>query len=184
MAPFMAPVMAWRHPRPQDVAGRCIGRTDVQVDPRKVRRLARRIERHARRHGMPHVVCTSPLQRCLVVGRCLRRRGWVHHVDAALSEMDFGRWDGYAWRDIPWDEVQAWGDDFVDHAPGGGESLRQMLQRVTAWVPPVSGCAVVGHGGWMLCRRWLLQHGCDHLPRSAADWPSAPAYGQGWALAQ
>ena len=76
---------AWRHPRPRGVAGRCIGRTDVAVDPRKARRLARRIHREALRevaHGQaapgliapgliapgqaaPRVVCCSPLRRCL-----------------------------------------------------------------------------------------------------------------------
>ena len=40
---------AWRHPRPHGVAGRCIGHTDVAVDPRKAKRLAHRIRQHVRR---------------------------------------------------------------------------------------------------------------------------------------
>ncbi len=77
---------AWRHPRPRGVAGRCIGRTDVAVDPRKARRLARRIHREALREvaqgqaapGLtaqvqpaPSVVCCSPLRRCRDVARHL-----------------------------------------------------------------------------------------------------------------
>ena len=36
----MTNVWLWRHPRPTGHEGRCIGRTDVPVDPRKARRLA------------------------------------------------------------------------------------------------------------------------------------------------
>ena len=78
----------WRHPKPDGVAGRCVGRTDVPVDPRRSKRLARRIQATARREHLPRVVFTSPLQRAADVGRWLRRWGWAHRVDAALLETD------------------------------------------------------------------------------------------------
>lgn len=190
--------MAWRHPKPHDVAGRCIGRTDVAVDPRKARRLARRIHRQAvrdsqhsafpfdaaQREGVERsvpvrVVCCSPLRRCRDVARHLRRLGWRMVVDAALLEADFGHWDGRAWADIPHAEVDAWVADFADHAPGGGESLRQVLTRAAAWAPPVPGATVVAHAGWMLARQWLRTHGHEAMP-SAGEWPTPPRYGQGW----
>ena len=175
---------AWRHPRPRGVAGRCIGRTDVAVDPRKARRLARRIHREALRdtaqaQPTPRVVCCSPLRRCRDVARHLRRLGWRVVVDAALLEADFGHWDGRAWADIPRHEVDAWVADFADHAPGGGESLRQVLARAAAWVPPVPGATVVAHAGWMLARQWWRLHGAAAIP-SAGQWPSAPGYGSRW----
>ncbi len=172
----MERVCAWRHPRPRDVAGRCIGRTDVVVDPRKVRRLARRIHRMATREGLPRVVCSSPLQRCRAVARHLKQLGWRTVVDAALLEMHFGRWDGLHWRDIPRAEVDAWVQDFARHAPGGGESVAQVLARAAAWMPPEPNVTVVAHAGWMLARQWSMTHG-EHAPPRADQWPMAPAYG-------
>lgn len=179
--PAAAEVWAWRHPRPEGAAGRCIGRTDLRLDPRKARRLARRIERAARRHGLPRVVWTSPLRRCRDVGRVLRRRGWVHRIDAALLEADFGAWDGLPWTRIARAEVDAWCADFAAHRPGGGEALAQVLARAAAW--PDAGVGpwlVVAHAGWMLARRWAGEHGAP--PREAAVWPAAPAYGTLWRL--
>lgn len=198
-------VWVWRHPQPQGVAGRCVGRTDVAVDPRRTKRLARRIQAAARRAGLARVVHTSPLQRCADVGRWLRRWGWAHVVDATLLELDFGTWDGQAWAHIGQTEVDAWCAAFATHAPGGGEPLVQMLQRAAAWQPGghtrregvqptahtaqphacqagvanVSAVVVVGHAGWMLARRWVQTHGPGVLP-TAADWPRPPGYGCRW----
>lgn len=174
--PQPASGLVWRHPRPQGHQGRCIGRTDLRVDPRKVRRLARRIHAHARHHGLPQWVVTSPLVRTAAVGRALRQLGWRHVVDASLLEADFGTWDGRAWSAIPLSEVDAWVADFADHAPGGGESLRALMRRAAMWSAPVPGATVVGHAGWILARQWVAQHGLDRLPR-AAEWPLPPAYG-------
>jgi alpha-ribazole phosphatase len=184
---------AWRHPRPIGFEGRCIGRTDLPVDRRKAKRLAHRIRQAARHHGWPQVVHTSPLRRCAEVGRWLRRWGWRHHVDPALLEMDFGRWDGLAWADIPHAEVDAWVADFAGHAPGEGESLQAMLTRVAAWAPcqtppatlpaasPTSApFLIVAHAGWMLARQWCANHA--EPPLAAAEWPRAPAYGHAWSL--
>ena len=175
------PVWVWRHPQPQGVAGRCVGRTDVAVDPRRTKRLARRIQAAARRAGLARVVYTSPLQRCADVGRWLRRWGWAHVVDATLLELDFGAWDGQAWAHIGQTEVDTWCAAFATHAPGGGEPLVHMLQRAAAWQGKsrASAVVVVGHAGWMLARRWVQTHGPDVLP-TAADWPKPPGYGRCW----
>lgn len=177
-----AACIAWRHPRPQGVAGRCIGRTDVPLDRRKAKRLAHRIRQAARRAGWPRCIHTSPLRRCADVGRQLRRWGWRHVVDAGLLEVDFGRWDGLPWSRIPQGEVDAWVADFSGHAPGGGEPLTAVLQRAVNWRgrADVPVWLVVGHGGWMLSRRWALTH--DAPPALAREWPAAPAYGEAWAL--
>ncbi len=171
---------AWRHPRAQDAAGRCIGRTDLRVDPRRAKRLAHRIRQTARRHGLPRVVWTSPLRRCADVGRWLRRWGWRHHTDAALLELDFGAWDGKPWSGIPHAEVDAWCEAFVSARPGGGESLLDMLARAAAWPAPDRHVLLVTHGGWMLARQWVIEH--PQPPRDAREWPAAPAHGQLWRL--
>lgn len=175
----------WRHPRPHDVAGRCIGHTDVPIDKRKAKRLAHRIRQQARRHGLPRLIHTSPLRRCAAVGRVLRSWGWRHHIDPALLEMDFGDWDGSPWSAIEQAQVDAWCDDFLHHAPGGGESLAGLFRRVEDWAVSVrlqhSGPAsaprlVVGHAGWMLTLAWLSTR--SDRPTRAVQWPAPPAYGQ------
>lgn len=175
----------WRHPRPRDVAGRCIGQTDVPIDKRKAKRLAHRIRQQARRHGLPHVIHTSPLGRCAAVGWVLRTWGWRHHIDPALQEMDFGDWDGRPWSTIEHAEVDAWCGDFLHHAPGGGESLADLFRRVGDWAArarlsrsgPADGPQlVVGHAGWMLTLAWLSTR--SDRPTRAVQWPAPPAYGQ------
>jgi alpha-ribazole phosphatase len=177
--PSSPQLWAWRHPRAQGAQGRCIGRTDLRVDPRRAKRLAHRIRQAARRHGLPRVVWTSPLRRCADVGRWLRRWGWAHRIDAALLEMDFGAWDGKSWDEIPRAEVDAWCESFAAARPGHGESLLDMLVRAGAWSAPAP-VALVTHGGWMLARQWAASH--EAAPAQARDWPAAPAHGQLWRL--
>ncbi len=171
----------WRHPKVCHAQGRCIGRTDLPVDPRRTKRLAHRIRAAARRHDLPHRVLTSPLQRCAAVGRWLRRWGWQHKVDAALLEMDFGAWDGKTWADVPHAEIDAWCEGFLHHAPGGGESLHQVFERVAAWSAPIDPDApgrptlIVGHAGWILARQWLARG--KPWPTRADQWPAAPRHG-------
>lgn len=172
----------WRHPKAKQSEGRCIGRTDLDVDARRVRRLARRIRRQALRHGLPQIVITSPLQRCQAVGRYLRRLGWVHHIDAALVEMDFGLWDGLPWDAISRNEIDTWCANFLSYHPGGGESLDNMFNRVAAWRIPETARIIVGHGGWMLVRQWLGSG--RSRPIRADDWPSAPGYGTCWRVVE
>lgn len=172
-----ATLIVWRHPKPPDVAGRCIGRTDVAVDGRKAKRLAHRIRTRARREGLGRVVVTSPLVRAASVGRWLARWGWQHRVDASLLELDFGAWDGLHWQDITAGEIAAWTDHFADHAPGGGESVRQLMARCRAFMDSCGGehLCVVGHAGWINAMRWVAAGLAQ--PRSAAQWPAALRYG-------
>lgn len=175
-------IHAWRHPKPQGAAGRCIGRTDLPLDRRKAKRLAHRIRQAARREGLPRVVCTSPLRRCALVGRVLKRWGWRHLIDQDLLEMDFGRWDGQPWGHIALAEIDAWCLDLAHVAPGGGEALQALLARARAWSPPVAQATVVAHAGWMLARQWVGTHAPHELPQQAAHWPMAPGYQTRWAL--
>ncbi|HJV71176.1 histidine phosphatase family protein [Ideonella sp.] len=175
-------VFAWRHPKPHGAAGRCIGaRSDLDVDPRRAKRVARRIQRTARALGLPRIVVTSPAWRCAAVGRWLRRWGWVHRIDTALAELDFGAWDGLAWGAIAPAEIDAWCADFSGYAPGGGEPLAALLARAAGWQPGAAR-VVVSHGGWLLARRWAEAHPDGRAPR-AAEWPRAPRYGERLPLA-
>jgi alpha-ribazole phosphatase len=162
---------AWRHPRANGAEGRCIGHTDLPVDARRAKRLAHRIRVEARRQGLPPIVLTSPLHRCLAVGRWLARWGWQHRVDPALAEMDFGNWDGCAWAEISRADIDAWCADFLRYAPGGGESVAALLARVRAFDPGPARI-VVTHGGWLSAALWSAAHG-ERTP-IALQWPAPP----------
>jgi alpha-ribazole phosphatase len=166
---------AWRHPRADGADGRCIGCTELRVDPRRAKRLAHRIRDFARRHALPHIVITSPLTRSRDVGRWLARWGWRHRVDAALSELSFGRWDGRPWSAVPRTEIDAWCADFEHHAPGGGETVATLLERVRGFAPG-DARIVVTHGGWLSAAAWCAGHGAARP--EAAHWPAPPAPGQ------
>lgn len=175
----MAELWCWRHPRATGAAGRCIGRTDLPVDPRKAKRLAHRIRQAARRHALPRVVTVSPLRRARDVGLWLRRWGWRLQVDARLAEMDFGAWDGLRWAQIPWEEVRAWESDLLHHAPGGGEPLAQLMRRVRGLADEHAAATalpglVVTHGGWINAWRHGPRGGS---PVDPATWPPAPPHG-------
>ena len=174
----MTGLVVWRHPRPHGVDGRCIGRTDVPVDPRKAKRLAHRIRRAVRREGGVREVWTSPLQRGADVGRWLARWGWVHHVDPRLSELDFGSWDGRRWNMIGAAEVDAWCAAFAGHAPGGGESVTALMARCAAFVQAHPDARVVGHAGWINAAARVVQ-GLPP-PAAAAEWPASLRYGVAW----
>lgn len=169
-------MIVWRHPRPVGVAGRCIGRTDVAVDRRKAKRLAHRIRRRAQRESWPRVVWTSPLQRSADVGRWLARWGWQHRVDTRLSELDFGEWDGQAWDSIGEAEVAAWTAAFATHAPGGGESVTQLMARCETFLSEhgQQGACVVSHAGWINAA--LRVSAGLPVPTLATQWPAALAY--------
>ena len=169
----------WRHARPRDVAGRCIGVTDVAVDRRKSKRLAHRIRAWARRNEVSPIVVTSELRRGADVGRWLARWGWRHRIDSRLSELDFGAWDGLRWDEIGAAPVDAWCAQFERHAPGGGESVAKLLERCAAFTgDPAHGSTVciVGHAGWISAALYLRQPG--RVGPQAGSWPAAVGYGE------
>lgn len=183
MAEQPATLFVWRHPKPVGATGRCIGRTDLPVDARRAKRLAHRIRRHARLHRLPCEVHTSPLRRSADVGRWLARWGWSHRIDAALSELDFGVWDGLTWDAIGESAVAGWCAEFADFAAHGGESVAQLFDRCAKWLAAPNASAVrcvVGHAGWINAARLQgLAHG---TPPVAADWPVPVGYGEFVAL--
>lgn len=87
----------------------------------------------------------------LICGPELRTRqtaawfGPVSHIDEALRDCDWGRWQGQSIKDLQRTEpeaLQAWLED-PHVVPHGGESVAQLRERVAAWL--VSLQATPGH---------------------------------------
>jgi probable phosphoglycerate mutase len=101
----------------------------------------------------PHVA--SPLQRARQTAEIMRAAlGLVpddYRVDARLSEIGFGQWEGLRFRDIRSRAPQtlaARERDKWSFAPPGGESYAQVAVRMREWYGALDGNAVVvAHGG-------------------------------------
>jgi broad specificity phosphatase PhoE len=131
------------------------GSTDGALTERG-RRQASRVARYlGERHGEAAAIYTSPLRRAhdtaLAIAGAL---GLAPRVEPALAEYHLGSWEGKSYRELHeshrlWDEIRR----DPDFAPHGGESPRQVTERVTGALRRiVSGHAgerviVVAHGG-------------------------------------
>lgn len=110
-----------RHPV-VDMVGRCYGRRDVEVCPDALQQAI--LGLHSYR-GWP--IWCSPARRCQQLAYALSDDVTII---AELHELDFGRWEGLAWDDIPRHELDAWAADLWDYRVGGAESVRMLQQRV------------------------------------------------------
>jgi len=171
----------WRHPKPVAANGFCIGQTDISVDKRKVKRLANKIQRFVRLHQLPKVIWVSPLQRSLKVGEILVQHGFQCNIAPALAEIDFGKWDGQPWAQIPKQQIDDWCTNFADFAPEGGESLQQLFERIENWINEMTRqnsshrpILAVGHAGWINAASMIVAG--QEVPKIAAEWPRPVNY--------
>ena len=175
-----------RHAPPLAAQGMCYGRLNLPADAQATRDSARALA-----EALPQRVLAwhSPLQRCEQLAHTLQalRPDLASKPDVRLQELDFGRWEEQTWEAIGKSAIDAWVARFATHAPGGGESLAQMLHRVAAalqtareWRNDQGTMDVVWitHAGVARCVAWLQERGASALPRSE-DWPAAaPGWGE------
>jgi broad specificity phosphatase PhoE len=112
-----------RHGRtPLNAEGRLLGRTDAPLD--EVGRLQALAT--AKLVGPVDRVIASPLTRAQATAQ-----GFGHPVetDARWIELDYGDWEGRPVGEVPASEWARWRAD-VGFTPPGGESLRQVSERV------------------------------------------------------
>lgn len=72
-----------------------------------------------------------------------------------LAELDFGNWEGLSWNTIYERDVSGldtWAAEPFTYAPGGGESLSRLHQRVMLWLITIcktetQQAIVISHGG-------------------------------------
>lgn len=115
-----------RHTCPDVAPGICYGMSDLALADSFT------TEANALLATLPPIdrIVTSPLSRCrLLADHIARWAGYPVNVDNRLQEMDFGRWEGQAWADIPRTEIDAWVADFMHARPHGGESVAMLRAR-------------------------------------------------------
>ncbi len=137
-----------RHTRPLVDHGVCYGRTDLGVAPSFPAEAQKVLERLA----VPETLVSSPLRRCRALARHLAAAfGLEPTYDDRLRELDFGRWEGQRWNDIPRTERDAWARDLLHARPHGGETVQELVTRVTEVLSELraraGNCVAVTHAG-------------------------------------
>jgi alpha-ribazole phosphatase len=125
-------------------------------------------------------IVTSPLRRCRLLAEAVGARlGAPVAVDADWREMDFGRWQGQRWAEIPRAQLDAWATDFMHARPHGGESVAMLVARARAAVGrcgPEQRWLAVTHSG--VIRAALFATGVE------AAWTRTIGFGAVVALAE
>lgn len=90
-----------------------------------------------RQFPKPDIVWSSDLGRCTELARHVSRHSGVEvRTDKRLREQDMGEWQGDAWSEITARDgaaVTAYWDDYLDARPTGGETYRELHERVSVW---------------------------------------------------
>ena len=75
------------------------------------------------------VIYTSPLKRCMMLAAWISE-GRSYRVEPRIQELNFGKWEGRFWKDIPEEESSSWTQDFLNTPTPEGESYMQMKDRI------------------------------------------------------
>jgi alpha-ribazole phosphatase len=123
-----------RHPPPIGTAGLCYGRLDVAVTPQELEDAAEAVCAQIPGETLEdaHVYC-SPSSRCVELARRIASPREPTPAED-LMEMNFGRWQGLAWDEVPREEIDAWAKDVWRYRPGGGESAEMVADRWQRWL--------------------------------------------------
>jgi broad specificity phosphatase PhoE len=128
----MTTVVFIRHgPTPWNAEGRIQGQTDVPLGKAGSAEVSRWTV-PAKFRGYDWTA--SPLSRARETARLL---GLVACVDARLSEMSWGEWEGHTWdevRSLHGPGLAAPETSGLDFRPPAGESRRSLLARLQAWL--------------------------------------------------
>jgi probable phosphoglycerate mutase len=97
----------------------------------------------------------SPLARARetmeIVRREMRLAPHAYRLDARLSEINYGHWEGQYWNDLPNSDPEGFAArraDLWGWQPKGGESYSMLSDRVALWLADMKHDAVVvSHGG-------------------------------------
>ena len=132
--------------------GRIQGRTDTVLDAQgRIDVAARRLPARC----ADWQLCSSPLQRCLQTAKLVAQA--PARVEQRLAEMQWGMWEGRKLAELRGElgdvmvRNEARGMDFT---PQGGESPRQVLERVRPWLAEIGA---VGKPAVALTHRGVIR---------------------------
>ncbi|WP_138429333.1 alpha-ribazole phosphatase [Fodinibius saliphilus] len=142
-----------RHTTPDIEEGICYGQKDIglAVDyANEVNILKRKLPKGY--HNF--TTYSSSLERCKKLADELATKEPI--TDDRLMELNFGDWEGRKWDNISQNELGEWMENFVEVVCPGGESYRQLHNRVEAWwKEQLEGkddqLLVITHGGVIRC---------------------------------
>ena len=116
---------------PWNREGRIQGRTDIALDPEAAEQLSKLALPDSWGHAD---VWSSPLKRAAQTAQIVTRQ--TPKTSRALTEMDWGDWEGQHGKDLKADpqsgfkDIEDWGWSF---APRGGERVDAVLARLLPW---------------------------------------------------
>lgn len=117
-----------RHTTPEVAKGTCYGVTDLDLAASFATEAATALADMT----APSLIISSPLKRCLhLADHASQHFGCELWVAEDWKEMDFGRWEGRLWDDLPRAELDAWAAAFASYRGHGGESVSQLEARIT-----------------------------------------------------
>lgn len=149
------------------VSGVCYGQSDVPVQPGPAE-AARAIALQWQQTGQhrPPRLWTSPWLRTQSIAAELAGLWRVPlRVDARLSELSFGVWEGREYDEIARTDAARWHhwtQNYERAAPPEGETIAQLGARVASWLDEQSSATsdvlAVTHAGVMRTARALIAH--------------------------
>lgn len=141
-----------RHTSVDIEPGTCYGQADVSLS--KTFDEERQIVKQKLAGIEKPVMFASPLSRTKALAEFLMP-GRVY-CEKRLMELNFGKWELQNWDEITDAHKDTFLNDFVNHKPPGGESFRNMSERVMEFFNAIflqdyEYVFVVTHGGTIRC---------------------------------
>ena len=153
-----------RHPETETPKGTCYGNSDVLPNEHQIQKAVSKINLFIQ-NITPDIVYSSPLSRCTLLAK---EHAKIKNIvkEELLREINFGRWEMIPWEQIPDEEREAWGKDFINNRIHGGENFFDVQKRVVSfWDKMIHSdkktIFVVAHAGLY---RALLVHLLDASP--------------------
>lgn len=117
-----------RHPKTEAPDGMCYGNSEVLPHEESLRIAVEKV-RAKMQDVLPDSCYSSPLKRCSWLADALMGSENVL-LDELLREIDFADWEMKPWKDIPQEQQEEWGRDFVNCKIHGGENFFDVQSRV------------------------------------------------------